>query len=54
MLDGEIRQEYAWTHQHFLPQHNDLLANPITDILARSIREKKQWLLSVFGSLCVL
>ena len=29
------------THPHFLPQDNDLLTNPITDILTRSIREKK-------------
>jgi len=36
MLDGEIRQEYAWTLPHFLQQDNDLLANPITDILTRS------------------
>ena len=41
MLDVEINQEYAWIHSHFLPQHNDLLANPITDISTRSIRGKK-------------
>ena len=50
ILDGEIHQEYAWIHPHFLPQHNDLLANPITDILTRSIRGKKQWLVSVYSA----
>ena len=41
MLDEEIRQEYAWNPSHFLPNHQTILANPITDILARSIRGKK-------------
>jgi len=40
MLDEEIRQEYAWTHPHLLPQHNNLLTHPIADILTRYTREK--------------
>jgi len=55
MLDGEIRQEYAWTHPHFLPQDNDLLANPITDIFELSIREKQTVVgIGIFGSRCIL
>ena len=35
---------------HFLPNHQTILAKPITDILARSIREKKEWLEWVYSA----
>jgi len=53
MLHGEIQQEYAWIHPHFLPQELDLFKNPITDILTRSIYEKKVAGIGIFGSRCV-
>jgi len=50
MLDEEIRQEYAWNPSHFPINHQNILATPITDILARSPREKKEWLEWVYSA----
>ena len=50
MLDEEIRQEYAWNPSHFQPNQQNILAPLITDILARSPREKKEWLEWVYSA----